>query len=418
MSKIPKNILILSWEIYPLMEGGLGVLVRSLVDELRSQGARVTVLVPHNADHIPDIISLEKEMKKYLKKDNNIAGLEDFVLQEFVKKGKKTYIRWPLLYSKGMTRRETLYPNHTPILTRAYAYAVYEWLIHQSEQFDVIYGMDWMAIPTHFLLRQYSIQIPFYYHINSTQVDRSGGSVNDNTAKAIYELEKKGFFLADKLAVVSEISRQGLISDYNISPSKITPIFNDISFDPEKIGFEHLDKGKNVLFMGRVVAQKGLFFLIETAVRVLQIDSQVTFIIAGDGTPEANLLPEILEQVAKRKLERNIIFTGWVNNDSKKQLYKTSQLFVMPSPSEPFGLTALEAIRSGVPTIASQTSGFIGVVPSTPTFAYYDIEAFANTILHFIQNKDARIDLLKRQQEDLSHHNWSQEVKKLLDLIE
>jgi len=90
----------------------------------------------------------------------------------------------------------------------------------------------------------------------------------------------------------------------------------------------------------------------------------------------------------------------------------------MPSPNEPFGLTALEAIRSGVPTIASETSGFISVVPSTPTFAYYDIEAFANTILHFIQNKDARIDLLKRQQEDLSHHSWTKEVKKLLSLIE
>jgi len=81
-------------------------------------------------------------------------------------------------------------------------------------------------------------------------------------------------------------------------------------------------------------------------------------------------------------------------------------------------LTALEAIRSGLPTIASETSGFIAVVPSTPTFAYYDIEAFANSILHFIQSKEARVDLLKRQQADLSQHNWSKEVAKLLGLID
>lgn len=422
MSQTTKKILILSWEILPLMEGGLGVLVRSLVDELRSQGAQVTVLVPHNADNIPDIISLEVEVQKYAKKDNLIPGLEEFTLTEFVPKSKKkkTNIRWPLLYSKGNNKKESLYPNNSPILTRAYAYAVYDWLQNNKQEFDVIYGMDWMAIPTHFLLLHYNIQTPFYYHINSSEVDRSGGYIhnNDHTAKALYELEKKGFYQAEKIAVVSDISKQVLIEDYNIPADKIYPIYNDISFEPEKIGFEHLDRGKNVLFMGRVVGQKGLFFLVETASRVLQIDSQVTFIIAGDGSIEGNLLPEIVEHVAKRKLERNILFTGWVNSESKKQLYKTSQLFVMPSPNEPFGLTALEAIRSGVPTIASETSGFISVVPSTPTFAYYDIEAFANTILHFIQNKDARIDLLKRQQEDLSHHNWPQEVKKLLGLID
>lgn len=422
MPQTPKKILILSWEILPLMEGGLGVLVRSLVDELRNQGAQVTVLVPHNADNIPDIISLETEVKKYAKQDNLIPGLEEFTLTEFIPKGKKkqNHIKWPLLYSTGNNKKETLYPNHAPILTRAYAYAVYDWLQKLGQEFDVIYGMDWEVIPAHFLLLHHNIQTPFYYHINSTEVDRSGGYIHnsDHTAKALYELEKKGFYRAAKVAVVSDISKQILIEDYNIEEEKIYPIYNDISFEPEKIGFEHLDKGKNVLFVGRVVGQKGLFFLLETAVRVLQIDSQVTFIIAGDGSPEGNLLPEIVEYVAKKKLEKNILFTGWVNSEAKKQLYKTSQLFVMPSPNEPFGLTALEAIRSGVPTIASETSGFISVVPSTPTFAYYDIEAFANSILHFIQNKDARIDLLTRQQEDLSKHNWPQEVSKLLGLID
>jgi glycosyltransferase involved in cell wall biosynthesis len=420
MVQTPKRILILSWEILPLMEGGLGVLVRSLVDELRGQGAEVTVLVPHNADHIDDVISVEARVKKYAKTDNPIPGLDDFTLTEFVPKGKKKHTRWPLLYSKGNNKKESLYPNHAPILTRAYAYAVYDWLQENGQDFDVIYGMDWMAIPTHFLLLYNNITTQFYYHINSTEVDRSGGYIhnNDQTAKALYELEKKGFYLAEKIAVVSDISKQILIEDYNIKADKINPIYNDITFEPEKIGFEHLDKGKNVLFMGRVVGQKGLFFLLETAVRVLQIDPQVTFIIAGDGSPEGNLLPEIVEYVAKKKLEKNILFTGWVNMDAKKQLYKTSQLFVMPSPNEPFGLTALEAIRSGVPTIASETSGFISVVPSTPTFAYYDIEAFANSILHFIQNKEVRIDLLTRQQADLSKHNWPQEVAKLLGLID
>jgi glycosyltransferase involved in cell wall biosynthesis len=272
MAKASTKILILSWEILPLMEGGLGVLVRSLVDELRSQAAEVTVLVPHNADNIPDIISLESEVKKYAKQDKLIPGLEDFTLTEFVPKGKKKQnnIKWPLLYSKGENKKETLYPNNAPVLTRAYAYAVYDWLTKNKQKFDVIYGMDWLAIPAHFLLLHHKIETPFYYHINSSEVDRSGGYIqnNDHTAKALYELEKKGFYQAEKLAVVSDISKQVLVEDYNIPAEKIQPIYNDISFEPEKIGFEHLDRGKNVLFMGRVVAQKGLFFLIETAIRM------------------------------------------------------------------------------------------------------------------------------------------------------
>lgn len=424
MNKAKPKILILSWEILPLMTGGLGVLVRSLVDELTNQGAEVITLVPHELPEDEDttgIVSVAKGVKQHFRKKPIIAGIEDFTFGEFVLNVKKQYSKWPQLYSafRGKKNQQNLYPQNTPVITRAYALAVADWLEKNNpDSFDVIYGMDWMAIPAMYELKNRGITVPFYFHINSSQVDRSGGeSMSDPTAKAIFGLEYKGFREADKIAVVSDVSRDVLIDKYDIEPDKIFTVFNDITFVPETKGYDDLDTGKNILFIGRVVPQKGLFFLIDTAARVAQIDPQVRFIIAGDGTPDGNILPEIIEEVARKGLERQVIFTGWVNGDAKKQLYKTCQLFVMPSPSEPFGLTALEAIRSGVPALASDTSGFIGVVPSTPTFAYHDTDAFANTILHFLHDPAARAALLKRQTDDLVDHSWSREVAKIIDII-
>jgi glycosyltransferase involved in cell wall biosynthesis len=278
--------------------------------------------------------------------------------------------------------------------------------------------MDWLAVPAFFEVKSRGIRTPFYFHINSTQVDRSGGeSLNDPTSRGILAVEKKGFTQAEKLAVVSEVQKQVLIQEYDIPEEKIFVVYNDITFEPENKGYEDLGSGKNILFIGRVTPQKGLLFLIDAAARVSQMDPQVRFIIAGDGASNGNMLPQIIEEVAKRGLERQVVFTGWVNTEAKKQLYKTCQLFVMPSPSEPFGLTALEAIRSGVPAIASNTSGFVGVVPSTPMFSYYDTEAFANMILHYLDDSKARNELLQKQENDLKEHNWSQEVQKVIHNI-
>lgn len=418
-----KHVLILSWEISPLMVGGLGVLVQSLVDELTRQGVSVTVLVPHELQmqKIPnEVVSVAKGVKKWYKHRPVISGLEDFTLNEFVLNIKKHYSRWPSLYSQfqGRHTQQNLYPQNTPAITRSYAKAVADWLEVHPTTFDVIYGMDWLAIPSLYELRTRGIETPFYFHINSTQVDRSGGeSMHDATSKGILAVEKKGFPEADMLAVVSEVQKQVLIEEYDIPEEKIFVVYNDITFEPETKGYEDLDSGKNILFIGRVTPQKGLFFLIDAATRVAQIDPHVRFIIAGDGTASGNLLPQIIEEVAKRGLERQVVFTGWVNTEAKKQLYKTCQLFVMPSPSEPFGLTALEAIRSGVPAIASDTSGFIGVVPSTPVFSYHDTEAFANTILHYLDDVEARNELLQKQVNDLSEHNWSREVQKIIQRI-
>ncbi len=408
------NILILSWEMYPMIAGGLGFLIKHVVTELTNQGHTVTVACPNVPKPFEptNTIDLSKQLKKYLRPDIQIEGL-DFKLDYFrdpsVKKSKKT---WPELYSiyHAQEKKTNLYPNNTPMITKAFAMAVEE-LTHE-QSFDVILGVDWESIPTFMHLKSKS-NIPFIFYINATEFDRNTGKFG-GAARIIANMERDYYLKADGIVAISEISKQMLHNFCNIPNEKIEVVYDDVDFTPIELDIPDLQKGKNVLFIGRLETQKGISFLLETAVKAIKIDPQIKFIIAGDGGKMASTI----EAVAEKELEKNILFTGWLNSEEKKRLYSSCDLFVMPSPSEPFGLTALEAIRSKVPVIASNTSGFIGVIPSTPTFNYHDTQAFAQHILFYLNNKNAALELLEKQTKELKLHSWKAQVEKLVDFIQ
>lgn len=259
------------------------------------------------------------------------------------------------------------------------------------------------------------LRIPFYFYINATELDRGPEQINQIDPKnQILKLEKETYKNAFKIISISDITKDILVKHYSLKPEKILTVYNDIEFVPSQEKFEYLKQDKTVLFIGRLEAQKGLIFLVETAARVLEIDSSVKFLVAGDG----DSMPNLVETICEKGLEKSFFLTGWLEEDAKKKLYNSSDLFVMPSPSEPFGLTPLEAIRSGTAVISSQTCGFLSVIPSTPTFAYHDINNFAQLIIYYLQNPTERAKLLQIQQEELAKHSWSNEIKKILDTLE
>jgi glycosyltransferase involved in cell wall biosynthesis len=410
----PTRILILSWEIYPMFAGGLGPLARSVVDELRRQGAEVTVLVPvvPKAVTIDDVISLEKGVKKFYREKKSIPNFE-FGIDHFRKSNRPDKFVWPNMFQPDRKKPAyNLYPNHTPALTKAFGWAVLDYL-KQNSDWDIVLGMDWMAAGAFHLMKSHEIKIPFGFYVNSTEHDRSPEKNKvSQTSRQLMDLEKREFAKADFILSVSQITKTVLVEEYDLKPDNIYPIFNDIPFTAHTTSYESLNKGKNVLFIGRVAAQKGLYFLLDTAKKVIEIDPQIKFIIAGDG----EILADIVEGVAERELEKNCLFTGWVNDEQKKLLYRSSDLFVMPSPSEPFGLTPLEAIRSDLPVISSENCGFIGVIPSTPTFKYYDTNSFTHLILHYLNHHEDRTQLIRDQKKELKKHSWAKEVAKIIDL--
>lgn len=413
------KILLLAWENYPLYAGGLGVMVKNVVAELIAQGKEPVVLVPHKMlEPIPNTISIEKLVKKYNAKKEKIPGLK-FDLEHFRNtnnpEGRNV---WPSLFSsnkaQNKNKAQNLYLNNTPILTRAYAFAVAEFL-QKNNDFKAIIGFDWMSIPSFQLLKEREVTTPFLFYVHSTEYDRNlTNNTQSKSCKAIWALEKEYFKQADKLIAISGITKNILVEHFEVPDEKIEIVYDDIEFVPSKKSIVHLSKNKNVLFIGRFATQKGLYFLLDTASKVVEIDPHVQFFLAGDG----ELLPSVVEKLVSLKLERNCILTGWINTETKKKLYKSCSLFVMPSPSEPFGLTALEAIRSDLPVIASENCGFIDVVPSTKTFKYYDTNEFAHLILYYLHNDKPREELLLNQQRELSVHNWTVEVAKIIKLID
>ncbi len=476
-----KRILILSWEMFPLYAGGLGFLTKSVVDEMKKQNCFVQVLCPFIPKNITvEAINLEKRIKFWCKKNKNIPNL-DFPLDNFGQK-KTNSANWPTLFSDKRVKNNkkiNLYPQNTPAITKFFGWSVLEFL-QNNESFDLIIGMDWETIPTFYILEDYfnpkeniiledlqsqkeelniendkieskptketqnnsvnqnlnhSIskkidsniekkalnntkiitKIPFYFYINATELDRGPEQINQICSKnAILKLEKETYKNAFKIISISDITKDILVKHYQVKPEKILTVYNDIEFVPSLEKFNYLKQDKTVLFIGRLEAQKGLIFLVETAARVLEIDSSIKFLVAGDG----DSMPNLVETICEKGLEKSFFLTGWLGEDAKKKLYNSSDLFVMPSPSEPFGLTPLEAIRSGTAVISSQTCGFLSVIPSTPTFAYHDINNFAQLIIYYLQNPLERAKLLQTQQEELAKHSWSNEIKKILDTLE
>jgi glycogen synthase len=396
------KILILSWEIYPIYCGGLGVLVRHLVNELQAQGHEVITLVPDsNMEYIDiNIINLKPEVDKYLAKRKPIEGLE-FKLKNFNLKNFKNV-------EHQVTK---VYPNNTPQVSQAYAYAVQDYL--ESMSFDMILGMDWVTIPTFQLLKNNNNPTPFAFYINGTEVDRNYGAIMSKTSTHIHNLEKKFYNQADSIYTVSNVTKKILTSKLNCKAKKITVIHNDS--EVKLIAENQFQRQpKKILFLGRLAYQKGLRYLVMAFRKLTKLDSSAQLVIVGNGS-EKLMINKYLD---KYNLHSSIKLIDWLEGEDKHKEYMTSSLFVMPSVSEPFGLTAIEAIRLGLPTIASTRCGFTDIIPSTPTFEYKNTKAFARLMNQLINSAADLDQLIDIQRQELSTHNWSDQVTKLTTSIE
>ena len=239
-------------------------------------------------------------------------------------------------------------------------------------QFDVIHAHDWLTYYAGIAAKRVSGK-PLVVHMHATEFDRSGEHINEQT----YAIERAGMEAADKVIAVSNLTRNIIIEKYGIPADKVVTVHNAVRF-AEGSGNE-AERGvddKIVTFLGRITYQKGPDYFVEAAAKVLKRVPNVRFVMAGSG----DMMNHIVRRVARLGIADRFHFTGFLRGEDVHKMFTLSDVYVMPSVSEPFGISPLEAMKSNVPVIISKQSGVAEVLDYAIKVDYWDVDAMADAI--------------------------------------
>jgi glycosyltransferase involved in cell wall biosynthesis len=283
-------------------------------------------------------------------------------------------------------------------------YAEVAQVIAANERFDVIHAHDWMTFPAGIEAKKISGK-PLVIHVHATEIDRSGTGFGK-----VFEIEKQGMDAADRIVAVSEWTKKILVSHYGIHAEKIDVVHNGINpAEPTHESNGQMMGSHVITFLGRVTQQKGPRYFVEAARKVSEKFPDAHFVIAGSG----DLLPQTIDRVAQLRLSKKFHFTGFLTSDWISRIWSISNVYVMPSVSEPFGITPLEAMQAGVPVIVSNQSGVSEVLPHALKVNFWDTDALAEAICSVLQYRSLSAMLKQKGQNELQRLTWRSAAKKL-----
>lgn len=293
-------------------------------------------------------------------------------------------------------------------------YSIVAGVVARDRQFDIIHSHDWLTYPAGIHAKQVSGK-PLIIHVHATDFDRSRGNVNPT----VYGIEKNGMDYADHIMCVSELTRQTVIQKYHQDPRKVSVMYNAVS----PLSQEIMDivprknpKEKIVTFLGRITMQKGPEYFVEAAAMVLAKTRNVRFVMAGSG----DMLDQMIRLVAERGIADRFHFPGFMKGNEVYEVLKASDVYIMPSVSEPFGITPLEAMQVSVPTIISKQSGCAEILEKCIKVDYWDIHAMADAI-YSICTYPALYDYLreegKREVDGIKWENVGKKVRGIYDEV-
>ncbi|MDX9911289.1 MAG: glycosyltransferase family 4 protein [Phycisphaerales bacterium] len=256
----------------------------------------------------------------------------------------------------------------------AHRYARLVARLAEREEFDIIHAHDWLTYPAGVEARRVSGK-PLAVHVHATEFDRSG----DHVHQGVYDIERWGMHAADKVIAVSQLTKEICSGRYGVPAGKIEVVYNGVDQNGGDVrgGTQIESKDKIVLFLGRITMQKGPEYFIMAAKRVLEVMDNVKFVVAGSG----DLALRMIEQAAQLGIGHKVLFTGFLRGKDVERVFSLADCYVMPSVSEPFGIAALEAMRSDVPTIISKQSGVSEVLTHALKVDFWDIDEMANKIV-------------------------------------
>ena len=388
------RVLMFGWEFPPHISGGLGTACYGLTSGLLQHGVEVLFVVPRltgdedsNKFHFVNATDIEVDVAHpfYLQQLQRLNYIH-------VSSGIVPYVS-PEAYAEHSTTTQASFfqDHHTPsahfefsgyygknLMTEVAQYALVAASIAKENKFDIIHAHDWLTYPAGIVAKEVSGK-PLVIHVHATEYDRSGENINHD----VFEIEKRGMMAADKIIAVSDFTRQVLIDRYNVPAEKITVIHNAVTpaNHDGKEEFSVKRKNKIVTFLGRITFQKGPDYFVEAARKVLQKFPDVHFVMAGSG----DMLTRMIKRVAELRISSRFHFTGFLKGADTDKMYAMSDVYVMPSVSEPFGISSLEAMRSGVPVIISKQSGVSEILKNVLKVDFWDTDALADAICGLLE---------------------------------
>jgi glycosyltransferase involved in cell wall biosynthesis len=394
------KVLMFGWEFPPYNSGGLGVACQGLARALVAQNIQLVFVLPKK---------LEGFSESFRFRFADVSGMDIAEVNSLLV---------PYITSEKYKTLVDASPNGqygAGLFEEVRRYGVLARHLAQSESFDVIHAHDWLSFGAGIAAKDVSGK-PLVLHMHATEIDRTAGKPN----QLIYGMEKAGVIAADKVLAVSDLTKKVLVEEYDVAPEKVSVVHNGISAPSGEAdlralsGIMKLKKlgYKIVIFVGRITIMKGPDYFVALAKKVLDYDPKVLFVMAGAGDMEG----EVMGKAAALGISNKVLFPGFLRGGELSAIYRSADLFVMPSVAEPFGLTALESLLCGTPVLISKTSGVSEVLKNALKTDFWDVDDMADKTLSVLEHKSLRHELAENGKREASLCNWNSAAEKCVNI--
>ena len=398
------RVLMFGWEFPPHIAGGLGTACYGMTRGLARNDVEVIFVMPRASgdedERFVKVINASDIEARY-SSGSTVEGADDIMRkisfihidsnmvpyispeewdtyrEEYERTGRKIWEREGDSWTQRYTFSGKYGANLMEEVAR-YAVVAAEVARQLEGQFDVIHAHDWLTYFAGIAAKRVSGK-PLVVHMHATSFDRSS---SDNIDTRVYEIERAGMAAADRVIAVSNLTRNIVIEKYNIPAERVVTVHNAVRFVNNDVEVpERGVEDKIVTFLGRITFQKGPDYFVEAAAKVLKRVPNVRFVMAGSG----DMMNHVIRRVARLGIADRFHFTGFLKGDDVHKMFQLSDVYIMPSVSEPFGISPLEAMRANVPVIISKQSGVAEVLDYAVKVDYWDVDAMADAIYGFVK---------------------------------
>ncbi len=436
----------LGWEYPPHISGGLGTACEGLTVALARHNIELLFVVPHlfggeDAPHMKlvdsrgetEVLGEDARSEILPQKDKRKDRVNTLRVPSFLQPymSPENYSQWVTTLQQQRAKSAVVGSEHAPraltemfeandvrgsfdrysgdIFAEVSKFASNVVALLADKEFDVIHAHDWLTYPAGVALSALTGK-PLVAHVHSLEFDRSGQAVNSR----INEIEKWGLQSATSVIAVSYYTRSMINKLHGIPLQNISVVHNGVYAQHVVQSYRQSREfdSRIVLFLGRITFQKGPDYLVEAASRVIPHVPDALFVMAGAG----DMLPQVTRRIKELGIEKHFYFPGFLKGQEVEQMFSLADVYVMPSVSEPFGISALEAISFNTPVIISRQSGVSEVLGHALKVDFWDIDRLADLIINALLHEELRADMISMAREEVKRLHWDAAALKTLDV--